>query len=72
MSAVLDRDVAVGEVVRNDGDVAAHGGRWVGKRSTELDSEAVRGIGIVTGPVLRPVVQKAGIETSTARGAALP
>lgn len=58
MSAVLDRNIAVGEVVGDDGDVAAHGRGRVGQRGAKLDGEAVGSVGVVGRPVLRPVVQK--------------
>lgn len=72
MGAVLNGDVAVGQVVGNNGDVASHGRRWVSQRGTELDGEAVCGISVVGSPVLGPVVEKARIEATTARSAALP
>ena len=57
MGAVLDRHVALGESVGNVGDVASHRRRRVSQGSAKLDRKAIRGICVVTRPVLRPIVQ---------------
>lgn len=72
VGAVLDGDIAGGEVVGDHGNVASHSRRWVGKRSTELDGQTVRSVSVVGSPVLGPVVKEASIETATTRGATLP
>ena len=64
MGAVLDGDVAGGQVVGDHGDVASHSRRWVGKRSTELDGQTVRSVSVVGSPVLRPVVVESRIEAA--------
>lgn len=72
VGAVLDRDVASGEVVGNNGDVASHCRRWVGKRGAELDGQTVRSVSVVGSPVLRPVVEEARIEAAATRGTTFP
>ena len=72
VGAILDRDVAGGQVVGNNGDVASHSRRWVGKGGTQLDGQTVRSVSVVGSPVLRPVVEKARIEAATTRGTTFP
>lgn len=72
MGAVLDGDVAGGQVVGDHGDVTSHSRRWVGKRSTELDGQTVGSVSVVGSPVLRPVVEEASIEAATTGGTTFP
>jgi hypothetical protein len=72
VSAVLDRHVAVGEMVRDDGDVASHGRGRVSQGSAELDCKAIRCVGVIRRPVLRPVMEQSSIEATTSTCAALP
>ena len=72
VGAVFDGDVAGGEVIGDNGDVASHSRRWVGKGCTELDGQTVRSVSVVGSPVLRPVVKETGIEAAATRGTAFP
>jgi hypothetical protein len=72
VSAILDRYVAVGEMVRDDGDVASHGRGRVGQGSAELDCEAIGRVGVVRRPVLRPVMEQASIEAASTTCTAFP